>query len=342
MRRAYSAKEKQTIIHMVLDCQRSAEEVASLLNMSSSTVRNMVKNFLDSGRTYDARCDNYRPSILSTEERVLAIQCVMESPTITQVNVVDTLSAANGTVVHQSTISRVFKAENITLKSISEVPQARNSPENLLRRQEYANWMTAEIGEGLVDALASRITYIDEVGVNCNLHRNQGWSFKGDRTYISTCTQRGGNVSSFGALSPTRGFWLSSILGPFRHTSFLSELECYMDFHNHAIPVGGFIFVMDNVPFHHHNSIRELIETRGHHLVFIPPYSPFLNAIENAFSKLKNEAAKALMESRRCPDSVSEALRRGALQITLQDCVGYHENVKSYLPSCSALMPIQN
>jgi transposase len=261
---------------------------------------------------------------------------------MTQKDVADVVATANGTLVSQSTISRIFKNENITLKGLSEVPQARNSPENLQRRKEFADRMIAEIGVGPGDALASRIIYIDETGVNCNIHRGRGWSLKGDRAYICTATQRGGNVSCFGTLSPTRGFWLSSILGSFRHLSFLGEIECYLDFHYDSIPDGGFVFVMDNVPFHHHHSIRALIEDRGHQLVFVPPYSPFLNAIENAFSKLKIEMARVLMTNRRSPDTVIDALRGASDSITLENCVNYYENAVSYLPQCSALTPVLN
>jgi len=38
--------------------------------------------------------------------------------------------------------------------------------------------------------------------------------------------------------------------------------------------------VMDKIRFHH-SDVRSLVEARDHHLEFFPPYSPFLNPIEN-------------------------------------------------------------
>jgi transposase len=44
---------------------------------------------------------------------------------------------------------------------------------------------------------------------------------------------------------------------------------------------------MNNIRFHRSVVIRVGIESKGHVLLFIPPYSPFLNPIENLFSKWK-------------------------------------------------------
>ena len=55
----------------------------------------------------------------------------------------------------------------------------------------------------------------------------------------------------------------------------------------------GDIVVMDNLPAHKNPAIRALIEARGAELRYLPPYSPDLNPIENAFAKLKAILRKA-------------------------------------------------
>jgi transposase len=49
----------------------------------------------------------------------------------------------------------------------------------------------------------------------------------------------------------------------------------------------GDIVIMDNLPAHKVKGVREAIESAGAHLIYLPPYSPDFNPIENAFSKLK-------------------------------------------------------
>ena len=49
----------------------------------------------------------------------------------------------------------------------------------------------------------------------------------------------------------------------------------------------GEIVVLDNVPSHHDDRVRPLIQRTGAKLYYLPPYSPDLNRIENAFAQLK-------------------------------------------------------
>ncbi len=51
--------------------------------------------------------------------------------------------------------------------------------------------------------------------------------------------------------------------------------------------------VMDNLSAHKSSRIRELIESKGCELIYLPPYSPDFNPIEEAFAKLKALLRKA-------------------------------------------------
>jgi transposase len=55
----------------------------------------------------------------------------------------------------------------------------------------------------------------------------------------------------------------------------------------------GDVVVMDNLPSHKGPRVRQLIEAAGAKLLYLPPYSPDFNPIENAFAKLKALLRKA-------------------------------------------------
>ena len=55
----------------------------------------------------------------------------------------------------------------------------------------------------------------------------------------------------------------------------------------------GDVVVMDNLSVHKSESVRELIEGAGAQVLYLPPYSPDFNPIEEAFSKIKNLVRKA-------------------------------------------------
>ncbi|MFO1143234.1 MAG: IS630 family transposase [Amaricoccus sp.] len=64
--------------------------------------------------------------------------------------------------------------------------------------------------------------------------------------------------------------------------------------HMLALSLGaGDIVVMDNLPAHKVSGVREMIESRGARLLYLPPYSPDFNPIEQAFAKLKALLRKA-------------------------------------------------
>lgn len=48
----------------------------------------------------------------------------------------------------------------------------------------------------------------------------------------------------------------------------------------------GWYLIFDNAPIHTPKFIQEEIERHGYHMVFLPRYSPFLNPIEEFFSKV--------------------------------------------------------
>jgi transposase len=60
----------------------------------------------------------------------------------------------------------------------------------------------------------------------------------------------------------------------------------------------GQVMVMDNLSSHKGSRVRELIEGRGRELIYLPSYSPDLNPIEEAFSKIKGLLRKAEARSR--------------------------------------------
>lgn len=56
----------------------------------------------------------------------------------------------------------------------------------------------------------------------------------------------------------------------------------------------GQVVVMDNASFHKSAKTKELIESAGCKLIFLPPYSPDLNPIEKVWANLKNSLSKII------------------------------------------------
>ncbi|CAN5740551.1 hypothetical protein BH24ACT22_BH24ACT22_02280 [soil metagenome] len=85
----------------------------------------------------------------------------------------------------------------------------------------------------------------------------------------------------------------------------------------------GQVVVLDNLGAHRPKRIRELIEQRGAELVFMPAYSPDLNPIEEAFSKIKNILRKM---GARTHEALIEAMEKALCEVTPWDAAGWFDH----------------
>lgn len=85
----------------------------------------------------------------------------------------------------------------------------------------------------------------------------------------------------------------------------------------------GQVVVMDNLTAHKGKRVRELIEARGCELLYLPPYSPDFNPIEEAFSKIKNLLRKA---GGRVREALVEAIGTALSEISEADALAFFEH----------------
>jgi transposase len=85
----------------------------------------------------------------------------------------------------------------------------------------------------------------------------------------------------------------------------------------------GQVVVLDNLGAHRPRRVRELIEARGAELVFLPPYSPDLSPIEEAFSKIKNALRKA---GARTHEALLGAMAGALSAVTPADAAGWFDH----------------
>lgn len=85
----------------------------------------------------------------------------------------------------------------------------------------------------------------------------------------------------------------------------------------------GDIVVMDNLQPHKAAGVRQAIEATGATVLYLPPYSPDFNPIENLWSKLKTHLRSV---DARTFDALCDAIATGLERITPSDCRGVFQN----------------
>jgi transposase len=129
----------------------------------------------------------------------------------------------------------------------------------------------------------SKLIFIDETGANTKMVRTRGRAPKGQRL-IGREPWGHWKTTTFTAGLRCNGLVAPFVLdGPMNGEAFLVYVEKIL------VPAlsPGDIVVMDNLAAHKVQGVRNLIEEAGSKLLYLPPYSPDLNPIEMAFSKLK-------------------------------------------------------
>jgi transposase len=94
------------------------------------------------------------------------------------------------------------------------------------------------------------------------------------------------------------------------------------------------IVVMDNLSVHNNRRVRELIEENGCELWFLPAYSPELNPIEEAFSKVKGALRKAKARSL---EALFEATTEALRSVTEEDARGFFSHCGYFEPQVHSL-----
>jgi transposase len=110
--------------------------------------------------------------------------------------------------------------------------------------------------------------------------------------------------------------------------SFLDELFS----HFRAIGRGPCWIIMDNVRFHHSQSVSACVQSAGHTLVFLPAYSPMLNPIESLFGKWKTLIRSDGVAFTQ--DVLLEKMENKSHDITISDCCGWIRETNRNLALC--------
>jgi transposase len=180
----------------------------------------------------------------------------------------------------------------------------------------------AEFLEKIHSTPLDKLIFLDESGVTTSMTRLYARCLGGRRIHEATPGSHWKIMTILGAMS-TRGMIATMTIEE------ATDTDIFLAYLDHVLCAQlrpGDVVVMDNLSSHKIKGVRERIEAAGAELLYLPPYSPDLNPIEKAWSKLKLllRSAKA-----RTKDVLDQAITDLLPQITHNDarawfrCSGY-------------------
>src|SRR5512132_2923705 len=138
------------------------------------------------------------------------------------------------------------------------------------------------------------LVFIDETGTSTNMARLRGRAPRGERLIGKVPHGHWKTTTFVAGLRSTALTAPGVIDGPMNGNAFLA----YVDEILAPSLAPGDIVVMDNLSAHKVLGVREAIEAAGARLLYLPPYSPDFNPIEQLFAKLKALLRKAAARTR--------------------------------------------
>ena len=166
---------------------------------------------------------------------------------------------------------------------------------------------------------ASRFVFVDECSTNTSLSPLYAWSPKGQRARCRVPRNYGPNVTLLASMTHEG-------IGPCLVVEGATTREVFETYIEQMLRPAlrpGQVVVMDNLSSHKGERVHKLIEERGCKLLYLPPYSPDLNPIEEAFSKVKGLLREAEV---RTYEALVETSGRALSAVTAQDALGYLEH----------------
>lgn len=197
--------------------------------------------------------------------------------------------------------------------------------------------------------------------------RSRAWSKVGNPAIVKVHTQKGVNISIVGCISPFGTICFSEVeplkksdaaliekefpesspskkrkagtkseskpiqlkkgTTAYHIVKFMESVMDILDKHNKK----GMFIVMDNCRIHHSRFVIDAINQRGYKPLFIPPYSPFLNPIEECWSKIKKSIRRNPLDK---SDMLTPRIGEACKQVTVADCQGWIRHTETYWDRC--------
>ena len=171
--------------------------------------------------------------------------------------------------------------------------------------------------------------FLDEMGTDRrDIYRKKGYSVRGKPLRERRLLVRGKHLSCIAFLSINGLLDWEIVNGTvdgdrfyeFVQRNLLPKLQPFNGINPHSV------VIMDNASIHHVDDVVGLINEVGALVHFLPSYSPDLNPIEEAFSKVKNEMKKG----DNC-DDIEDIVLKAFSTITADDCKGWIADSKIYI-----------
>ena len=315
---AYSDDLRWRMVYQHEALNLTYDTIAANLNVDSSTVSRTVLLFRRTGhvtkKSYDA---SNLPRELTDTVQLIILQTVLERPGILLHEIQAEIEYTTGTHLAPSTICQFLHKSGFSRQRMRIIATQRDDSLRALFASEVSIYT------------ADMFIFLDETGTDRrNVLRQYAYSWRGMPAVAHRLLVRGQRLSSIAIMSTSGVLDCHVVQGTVDGDVFYDFVQ--NDLLPHMMPFNGVnphsVLVLDNASIHHVDGIMSMVESIGALVLFLPPYSPDYNPIEELFSKLKAMIKHFETEQEMQEMSVEEIILAAFTTITQDDCCSWIEH----------------
>jgi transposase len=302
---AYSQDLRDRVLRALERGERPVD-IARRLEVSRIWVYQVKSRFKTSGERCSRLIGGHRVSRLAPAEQEVRAW-IKKQPDLTLAELGERLRHEKGIQLKIPALWHQLNKWGLSFKKTLHASEQEREDVRLARDQ----WR-----EKQKDQSRQQLVFLDETGVTTSMTRRYGRAPKGERCLDHAPHSHWHTNTFIAALRSDRveAPWLLD--GPMNGEAFLHYIQEVLG----PTLQPGDIVVADNLSSHKVAGVHEAVTARGAQIIFLPPYSPDLNPIENFFAKLKALLRKA---AERHFDALVDRIKMILQSVTIEECANY-------------------
>ena len=306
MARAYSEDLRERVIDAALSGP-SLRQAAARFKIGASTVIGWVGRLRDSGEA-SARPQGRPRGLKLDPHKDFLLPLIEAEPDMTIEKMRERLLEDRGVKASVGTIWTVLDRCRLTFKKKTVHASEQDRPDVHKQREEWF--------EGQLDLDPAKLVFIDETWASTNMAPRYGWAPKRERLRVGIPHGHWKRTTFVAALRLTGLTAPMALDGSINGASFLDYVKRVLA----PTLTPGDVVIADNLSSHKSDRVAQAIKAVGAKIRFLPPYSPDLNPIENAFSKFKSLLRRA---AERSVGALQQTIMRLAETFTPNECANF-------------------
>lgn len=361
----YTPASKELFFYYKIQHLMSVAAAARKAEVKESTARTWWKKLQEDPDSFTlekkTNTQNRPKNRLQAEHKQSLIEFFDDEPNAYIQDAVEMLTSKfAGLEIKKSRVHEFMRDEcNLSIKQTTRWPEARANEDNVQNRYDWViRWSNTDMD------FSKNCIFIDEAGFDINMKPSRAWAPRGQMAVTTSPTTRAPSHTIIGAISTVGVINLSIRVpkqppkvrkvqggkkrknpavsnddGPKGTTAghYLRFVRETLDVLDKYDEMKGYYFIMDNARIH--KEIQDILNERNrdYKCVYLPPYSPELNPIEQFWALVKRKVRREKLKD---TETLQERIVDAANEVPIQHLENIIQHSKNQFDNCLNHIPI--